>query len=1344
MIFKNLNHICSLFSVVYRPIDPFERALPYLIGSDQWKKNWHETLVESDHEEEMDEQDKYSDSQESNITPNSSLQSNSATVTESETWSQNHHRHSQDNVSTSRSTNSLEEHVYHSPQPSIRQPQPSHFMPTSLFASDHPPNDNQRGKQKGLFEESDDEDIFKESQPSTSKTPTQNIPANLTNSFFRDQKVKPQPVNIFNDEPPSDPIVQSNPQVPESASKKPTNLFIDDEDEDVGFANSINFSPKSKPKKISLFDDQPPSDEESVPIKPPTVRVMPEKVQTKPKVPVVDLFNDNDFDSFIQKIEKKPEQKMEPPKQTRTEIKIEKKVAPKITNLFDDEPETDYFEELLKNKTQSKEVKTTSEKFNKPSISAENKNTILKKGLFDEDLNESGSDLFAPMPRTRSLFNEPPKQKNLFENSTAKRDAFEDLFSSKNDNLFDDKPAKVNKKLDNKEVSKSVIKPVSFFNEEPPLDFGIANNEPVEQSKIIPEAKREPVKTAIISKTVETEPLVDEQPPLDFSTSTKTTIVSQPKDSNTEKKENSSSIIVKPTPPLFEKQPDDIFDEPPIDVFAKSEIKKSSLFDDLPTVEAPKVTLDQSPPADSISEFIHTAPPQSKNVSAMFLDEEPPEDLEDTWETEADGDSDDSKPSFVAANQSALSFSSSLQLFDDLPPPDDFDSLFSKSNKQSISSKMFLDYDEDDTTNSPRTSSLSSLSSPIGILSDEPPPDDEIDTSFRKNMDLFKNNATVDKPDEIREKTPPKKLNMNFNAVADKTEEIKDKPSPKKLNMNFNINVNALLPGARPPLNKATNFQSDSPKLNETNESSSSLEDSIKESTNAPIQESVKKIHEMLRKESTTSTEDTFQSSDATDSNNNTRLLNNDMAKSRAKIGIKRRPSTKRGRQATLQRVLTTQDILDGNLRDFENTQYLEDDNGNSENVKNAVQKPIEAQKSFLGELEKKISNPVRSMSISEESYSPIKDQDSPDSLKPEFKAVEPASSIIIEESLETESFIEELKRHSSASTIIQEREAQPAQIPKSLIENSRKDDLIPQAKILTNNFIEDLQNKIDSVKQLPNVTSSNLSTSLFEEGTTDIKDIPQTNNVSPSKNFTTNKISVFYDDEDDILDMLAKNKRDLESQEVPAKKKDSTPIKHVTADIFQQKSNAISSALFDDALFNKQVLNVSARNVSKSSLNTSIFDDGDDDLFGAASSNPVPNTLNKAVKITQKANPPKTATAESVKQKSSGLFEDDLSDDDLFQVKPVTKKIMQKPSKVFEDESDDDDLFGTKVGGSAKAPKLFGSDEEQESKKNIFSAISKINKEMNSNKKPVQQKSLFGEEELDDDLFATKSKKGN
>ena len=491
---------------------------------------------------------------------------------------------------------------------------------------------------------------------------------------------------------------------------------------------------------------------------------MPEKTPIKPKVPTVDLFNDNDFDSFIQKIEKKPVQKIEPPRQTKTEIKVEKKVAPKITNLFDDEPDTDYFDELLKNKVQSKAVKITSENLKKPSFSTGNKDTSVKKGLFDEDLEESGSDL-----STVNLFNEPPKQKNLFENSITKRAAFEDLFSSKSDNLFDDKSSKPVKKLENNEVSKV-----------------LATERPL--------------------------------------TSNNTTIISHTEELKTEKKQNLPSNIFKPTLPLFDENSDDIFNVPQTDIFDKSELKKSSLFDDLQTLEAPKVKEDQSPPADSRSDFLSS--PESKNVSAMFLDDEPPEDLND-WGTEADGDSDDSKPSFAVANQSALSFSSSLQLFDDLPPPDDFDNLFSKSNKQSISSKMFFDYDEDDTTNSPRTSSLSSLSSPIGILSDEPPPDDEIDNSIRRKMDLFKNIAAVDKPEEIREKISPKRLNMNFNVVADQTEEIKAKPSPKKLNMNFNINVNALLPGARPPLNIASNIEPDAPKLIEANESSSSMEESV-------------------------------------------------------------------------------------------------------------------------------------------------------------------------------------------------------------------------------------------------------------------------------------------------------------------------------------------------------------------------------------------------------------------------------------------------------------------------------------------------------------------------------------
>lgn len=1241
-----------------------------MIGSDLWKKKWHDTLVETDHGEEMDDQDKLSESTDSNITPSSSQLSNSATITESETWSQNQHRHSQDNVSTTRSTNSIEEQVYHTPsQSTVRHPLLSQFMPTSLFPSEPPSNDILKGKQKGLFEESDDDDIFNEIPQSTSKAPI-NIPVNQNSSFFRDQKSKPQPVNIFNDEPPSDPIVNI-PVADNSVAKKQTNLFVDDEDEDVGFENSINFSQKSqKPKKISLFDDQPPSDEEPPPIRPPTVRVMPEKTLSKPnmpKVPAVDLFNDNDFDSFIQNIEKKPEKQVEQPKPTKVENKIhERKVAPKITNLFDDEPETDYFEELLKNKKQSKIVNDNLNKSDSTNIENTKSNALHKQGgLFEENLNESASDLFASTLKTKSLFDEPQKKKNLFNDSR------------KSENLFDEMPAKPSKILDNKVAEKTDIKPVSLFDDEPPLDF--ENNNPLEN---ILAAKRTPVKNAVISKVITNKPLFDESPPVDFISSTKATKEYVP-EKIPEKKEDIVPSVFKPKLPLFDEHAEDN------DVLLTSENKMNSLFDDLPAVAIPKFSEaqeDLSPRTDSSSDFLHSVPTsKSKNVSAMFLDEEPPEDLDDNWETEADGDSDDSKPSFFVTNQSNLSFSSSAQLFDNLPPPDDFDSMFSKSNKQSISSKMFLDYDEDDTTNSPRTSSLSSLSSPIGILSDEPPPDDndEINTSFKKKLDLFKNNTVVDKLEEVKEKNPPKKLNINFNTVnADKKEEIKEKTSPKKLNMNFNINVNALLPGARPIINKETSDRKNS-------ESSSSFEDSVKETISDLATNNTNKIHKTLEHESVV--DSPFPSTDGTDSNNNSRLLNNDMAKSRAKINIKRRPSTKRGRQATMQRVLTTQDILDGNIH--ENNVEPKDDNDNSEKNK----EPAEAQKSFLPEINKNI-DPVRSMSISEESYSPIKEEVLPVLFKAESKVLESITSINVE-SQETKSFIDELKGHLSTT-----------QNTKSQV---IIDKFPTQTKTaITNGLIDELKNEIDSVKQLSNVT--HVSKSLFEDRTTDIKDIPRTDSIAPSlKNFTTNKISVFYDDEEDILDLLAKNKKELKIQEVPAEKVP-TPIKHVTADIFVQKSNAISSALFDDVLFNQQIANVSARHVSKSSLNTSIFDDGDDDLFSEAAA--LPKSTTKVFKQNPVANPPTTTSAAHVKQKSAALFEDDLSDDDL---------------------------FGTKVGLS-KTPKLFGSDEE-EPKDNIFSVVNKIKKEKETKKplRPVQQ-SLFGEEDLDDDLFATKSKKGN
>lgn len=150
-------------------------------------------------------------------------------------------------------------------------------------------------------------------------------------------------------------------------------------------------------------------------------------------------------------------------------------------------------------------------------------------------------------------------------------------------------------------------------------------------------------------------------------------------------------------------------------------------------------------------------------------------------------------------------------------------------------------------------------SPPTELVSDE----DEINILPVKPKIELSKDATVDELD--RSVTPASiksKLNI-FNRTVEESTSVTSpkKPLPGKLNTNLRINVSALMPGARLPTRETAD-------LHEFGE---------------PADENLAETSSVVSN---------------TDSNNNSSLLNNDLVKSRARIQVKRRPSTRIGRQA--------------------------------------------------------------------------------------------------------------------------------------------------------------------------------------------------------------------------------------------------------------------------------------------------------------------------------------------------------------------------------------------------------------------------------------------------------------
>ncbi|CAO1418452.1 unnamed protein product [Diamesa hyperborea] len=282
----------------------------------------------------------------------------------------------------------------------------------------------------GLFDISDDEESLL--PPKSPITKTVDIPST---SFFREQVPQRKLVNLFDDQPPELP-----PNEPE------------DSDHDI-FDTPIETSKKDITK-------QP-----------------------------VDLFNYNEFDSYIKNMEtsqNKTKLNEDPP--LKEVAVIVKKPLPKITNLFDDEIETDYFDEIMKNKNIASTTTKLPAKLpvvaesNKPvkELPIVAKSSKISNLFSDDSPDDDFDDLFAKKPVEIM-------KKNIFDQKVeapVKRKEPIDLFENKStvDTLipsFDNDSTPVENikipSFDNDSTVDKVI--ITSLNEEPPeIDWDTEDN----------------------------------------------------------------------------------------------------------------------------------------------------------------------------------------------------------------------------------------------------------------------------------------------------------------------------------------------------------------------------------------------------------------------------------------------------------------------------------------------------------------------------------------------------------------------------------------------------------------------------------------------------------------------------------------------------------------------------------------------------------------------------------------------------------------------------------------------------------------------------------------------------
>uniref|UniRef100_A0A182P0G9 CAP-ZIP_m domain-containing protein n=1 Tax=Anopheles epiroticus TaxID=199890 RepID=A0A182P0G9_9DIPT len=333
------------------PKYPFiERPLPHVIGSKEWQNKWHVGLIDSDEESSSDRKEEYSES--SSETDDGGMfpsQPNSKNHTPSESessiWGAEGRKRapSMDPSITGDDGSSVYSYASSSKVPRTLPVMPTvvargitsenaRLKPPSLFPDEPPGEDGGRRGDRGLFDDSPEED---EQTPIPTPQPRQATTFNdATKSFFKGNTQQParRIVNLFDDEPP-EPLSDSR-AMPEQ--KKSINLFIDSEEEkEQVMANVRN-------NNANLLVEKRHVEEEVT------------KQTLKPSVPV--LTNPRAMTKLVDELNNNFRKQQEQPVPVKTKTAPEETNMPRASlgsnqrptpNIFDDEPPVDVFDQLF-------------------------------------------------------------------------------------------------------------------------------------------------------------------------------------------------------------------------------------------------------------------------------------------------------------------------------------------------------------------------------------------------------------------------------------------------------------------------------------------------------------------------------------------------------------------------------------------------------------------------------------------------------------------------------------------------------------------------------------------------------------------------------------------------------------------------------------------------------------------------------------------------------------------------------------------------------------------------------------------------------------------------------------
>lgn len=870
-------------TTVYRPIDRFYTPLPYLIGERNWKEKWHLGLIEEDKFSQTGSV--YAESVESNA----SRLENDTSFLPSEsilTTSQTSLSKSSSSIGSQMIINikpGLFEEPTATTQPNLFfHPPPATRVFVNLF-DDEPPELPVKSASDRLGVNLFDEDI--ESVAS--------MPFNEPSESF---DAPLPPVDIFNDSEFDNFIkkMETEPSKTKSLSDMPKKQDnVSDESRGSGNMQANMKSIADEIKTIQLRKSENVKESSS------TVTKTVVHVSQLDKKPFVEEPLKADKPVTVSKTPVNSEFL----KAKETSIKTDKPVSsirPRITNLFDDEEDDteDFFQEIIKQKKSQPVDSKLSQVNKKEEEIPAKKQTTLKRptNLFDDEDDDNFDSILAAVTAStpKNKVSSVASQGTAGESKTIKSLTPLDSETRANDkitvdsrhkSLFDDDDDDYDEKMFE---SRSVNKPESKVAQE--------------SEQIIPEKNQQGESEnsfRSVAMTDDSSKFVDSPSTVAVPFNMNDNINQSTKNINRGELTSESHITDKS---IIANCPDDN---------AVPNVITDTENQNIVGINKSKENLEQKTDAITDKSLELSRSPQKEfNNSILFVSDVPPDD-DDSWDTEENNFEEPEMRDVVSHN------TYNYLAFNDIPPDDDFTESISQNNYPSDNedTEKLKDFSqdnlpEDSETTSTFPGSRTALTSSIfkkmfetdssALLINEPEiqsvPEKEtiikkpISEKLPQKINPFGNipsdeSNTVQESEQKAKNNFKSKLDLFSNAQESQAivkKESSSKKLPGKLSTNLNINVSALMPGVRISVKKPLQTE-------ESSESQSVEEPDSSSSTDKSLSITEKSTSEISSMESSTSTG----------------LLNNDIAKSRARIQVKRRPSTRKGRRSVYEQTLS-------------------------------------------------------------------------------------------------------------------------------------------------------------------------------------------------------------------------------------------------------------------------------------------------------------------------------------------------------------------------------------------------------------------------------------------------------